>query len=263
MKRTIYSTVLILCLLQLTNVSAQTSKTRKHGEWYVSWGYNTEWYTKSNIKVSQPALGNNYTLRQVDAHDNKGWNHNLFQKALTIPQYNYRIGHFLKNRPDIGFEINFDHTKSIVTQNQSMGISGTLGNRGVDSSIIFSQSTGFYYFLNNGANFLLFNIVKRKELYATARPIFKLDFLGKVGIGPLVPHVENSLFGNANDPHFQIGGWNVGAEGALKASLYKRFYLEFSGKLDYARYSHLKIYKGLVRQAFGAAEVILSAGVSF
>jgi hypothetical protein len=75
--------------------------------------------------------------------------------------------------------------------------------------------------------------------------------------------VENSLFGQKNDPNFQIGGWNVGVEGALKASFYKHFYLEFAGKLDYARYSHLRIYKGLASQAFGTAELILNAGWNF
>lgn len=263
MKSFIYRLLLVsLCFSQFS-VVAQNKQKRKHSEWYFSWGYNTEWYTKSNLHVSQPELGNNYTMRGVVAHDNRGWDNGLFKKALTIPQYNYRIGMFLKNRPDLGIEINFDHTKYIITEGQGVKILGSLGNRSVDTTINFRESNGFFYFLNNGANFLLFNIVKRKELYLSSKGNFKLDFLGKAGIGPLVPHVENSLFGQKNDPLFQIGGWNVGTEGALKASFYRHFYLEFAGKLDYARYSHLHIYKGFARQAFGTAELIMNAGWNF
>jgi hypothetical protein len=39
--------------------------------------------------------------------------------------------------------------------------------------------------------------------------------------------------------------------------------LEFAGKLDYARYSNLKIYKGTARQAFGTTEIILNLGYTF
>ena len=135
--------------------------------------------------------------------------------------------------------------------------------KGVDSTVNFNKANGFYYYLNNGANFLLFNIVKRWHWISNKKETIKLDGLGKFGVGPVIPHVENSFFGNANTPQFQIGGWNTGIEGALRATFYKHIYLEFAGKLDYARYSNLKIYKGTVKHAFGTAEVILNLGYTF
>lgn len=46
-------------------------------------------------------------------------------------------------------------------------MSGTFNGAKVDSSFIFTKSgqgtDENYYYLNNGANFLLFNIVKRKR----------------------------------------------------------------------------------------------------
>lgn len=35
---------------------------------YFQWGYNTEWYTRSNIHVKM-SNGNNFTLHKVKAHD--------------------------------------------------------------------------------------------------------------------------------------------------------------------------------------------------
>ncbi len=241
-------------------VNAQEKKRERKGEFYFSWGYNKEWYTRSNVKVNQPLLNNNYTLKNVKSHDLPGWDKGLFTTPLTIPQYNYRIGYFFDRKKGLAFEINFDHTKHIIQDEQNIRLSGALGGRQVDSTILFSEGNGFNYFLNNGANFLLFNIVKRWNWQESKSGKFKLDALGKAGIGPVIPHVQNTLFGKANDPGFQIGGWNMGVEAALRATFYKRVFLEFSNKLDYASYSGLKVYQGTAKQAFGTYELILSLG---
>lgn len=235
------------------------TKTSHKGEVYFSWGYNKEWYTKSNIRINQPELGNYYLLKHVKAHDHPGWDDGLFTSALTIPQYNYRLGYFISD--DLAIEINFDHTKYIIDR-QNIHYTGKIDNKAVDGNIDWNEDNGFYYYLNNGANFLLFNLVKSWELYRSPNDKVAIDMLGKAGVGPVIPHVDNSLFGQQNNPDFQFGGWNVGVEQAIKATFYKYAYLEFSHKVDYARYAHLNIYKGRARQAFGTYELILSLGVN-
>ncbi len=210
----------------------------------------------------QPELGNDYKFVAVKAHDHPGWDEALLHIALSIPQYNYRIGYFFNKKKNLGVEINFDHTKYIF-QEQQVRLKGTLNNRQVDTLIDFRADSGFAYYLNNGANFLLFNIVKRWNYYNSKSGNFKLDGLGKFGIGPVIPHVQNTLFGKNNEQGFQFGGWNVGAEYALRATFYKYVYLEFCNKLDYASYSGLKVYKGTARQRFGTYEMILNLGFTF
>jgi hypothetical protein len=241
-------------------VQSQEKRKERRGEFYFSWGYNKEWYTHSDVKVNQPALNNNYTLQSVHSHDHPGWDEGLFTSPISIPQYNYRLGFFFDRKKGLAFEINFDHTKHIITDGQSIKLGGTLNGKQTDSTINFSEANGFYYYLNNGANFLLFNIVKRWNWSESKTGNFKIDALGKAGIGPLIPHVQNSFFGKENDPGFQIGGWNMGTEAAVRATFYKRIYLEFSNKLDYARYSNLKVYQGTAKQAFGTYEMVLSLG---
>ncbi len=250
--------VLLLIIPIITN--AQKKSKERKGEFYFSWGYNKEWYTRSDVKVNQPSLNNNYTLKSVHSHDHPGWDEGLFSIPISIPQYNYRLGYFFDKKKGLAFEINFDHTKHIVQDNQQVKITGTLNGRQVDSSVNFSEGNGFYYYLNNGANFLLFNIVKRWHWHENKNGKFTIDALGKAGIGPLIPHVQNSFFGQANDPGFQLGGWNMGVEGGVRATFFKNIFLEFSNKLDYARYSNLKTYQGSAKQAFGTYELVLSLG---
>ena len=263
------SCILLLSLSSFT-INAQKSTGSKKGEFYISWGYNTEWFTHSNLKINQPELGNEFTFKNINGHDHPGWDKGLFSKALTIPQYNYRIGYFFGNKKDIGIEINFDHTKFIFTDDQVVHIKGTLNSKPYDSHVRFKQNdfptadSNSYYFLNNGANFLLFNIVKRWHIKDNKKGTIAIDGLTKFGVGPLVPHVQNKFFDQPqNSPHFQIGGWNTGLEGAIRSTFYKHVYLEFAAKLDYARYSDLKIYKGTARQAFATAEIILNLGYTF
>jgi hypothetical protein len=237
----------------------EKKKTHFIKEVYFSWGYNTEWYTRSNVHVSQPSLGNDYTFSHIKGHDHKGWNEGLLQEAISIPQYNYRLGFLLNEEKGWGFEINFDHTKFIFSD-QNAHIKGILNYHPVDSTVAFNEANGFYYYLNNGANFLLFNVTKKMHLLKTRDEKIKVDFVGKFGIGPLIPHTQNSLFGKPNEQGFQFGGWNTGAEGCLRATFFRYVFLEYSNKLDYARYSGLNVYEGKATQAFGTYEMILSLG---
>jgi hypothetical protein len=246
----------------------KAKKVRKH-EFYFSWGYNKEWYTHSNVSVSQPSLGNSFTFVDVHGADHPGWNEQFFTKAITIPQYNYRIGYIINTEKGWGVEINFDHTKWIFGDNQMVHIKGKVNNKPFDGQVLFADSvtgsdSSSYHYLNNGANFLLFNVVKRWHIYANKKQTILIDGFGKFGIGPVVPHVQVKYFDQPqNDPHFQIGGWNVGVEGALRATFFHYVYVEYTNKFDYARYTNLKIYEGTDKQAFGTYEMVLNLGVTF
>jgi len=258
------SILLVMCLLSL-NVHAQ--KKERIGEFYFSWGYNKDYYTNTDVSIQQPSLNNNFTFKNTQLVDHPGWDEALLSMELSIPQYNYRIGYFIDKDKDLAFEINFDHTKALFKNDQIVRMVGTYHNRQVDSSFVFSKTgTGTsknYYYLNNGANFLLFNIVKRKRFNKFSKSPFALDGLAKIGIGPLIPHVENSLFGEKNEQKFQFGGWNTGVEYALRSTFKKHIYLEFAGKLDYAYYYGLDVYQGKAKQAFGTLEFILNLGYTF
>ena len=252
----------IMLLIQICATAQTETKTKKHktGSFYFSWGYNAEWYTNSTVHIEQDALGNNYDMVHMKAQDHKGWDYGVLNKALTIPQYNYRLGWYFNERQDLGVEINFDHTKYLLTDGQYMQITGKMNNQQVNEYLMFSQGNGFYYYLNNGANFFLFNFVRRTGLYSSKDNNLHIDLISKAGVGPVVPHVQNSLFGQANNPHFQFGGWNIGQENVIRFTVMKYGFIEFSEKADYARYSHLAIYEGYAKQAFGTIEFIASIG---
>lgn len=256
-----YFLILILSLNALSSFS-QSKKIVKNGSFYFSWGYNTEWYTKSDININQPSLGNNYTFTNIKGRDHRGWDDDLLHKPITIPQYNYRIGYFFNEKQNWAFEINFDHTKYVVTKGQENNIKGTFHGRTVDTIVTTGDSVLLWQ-LNNGANFLQFNFVRKLKLIDVADSKFTLDCLLKAGVGPVIPHVQNTIFGKENVPHFQFGGWNVDADVSLRATFFKHVFLEYANKVVYARYSHLRIYEGLAKQSFGCYQMFLVLGGTF
>ena len=253
---------LFYLLPTLSYAQEEPKKADRKMHLYFSWGYNGEKYTNTSIHIAQSSMDNYYTLNDVTAHDHKGWDEQFFQKPITVPQYNYRLGWWFNEKRNIGFEINFDHTKFILTDGQFAHLTGTLGGRIVDTTINFSNPQ-FSYFLNNGANFFCFNIVKRIKIIENKKGTFRLDLLGKAGIGPVIPHVQDILFGESNRPHFQIGGWDTGIEGCIKFTFFKYVFLEYTNKLDYARYSGLRVYFGDAKQSFGTYEMVLNLGINF
>ena len=227
------------------------------GSWYFSWGYNKEWYTHSSIHISQPSLGNDYTFKNVFAEDKVGWDHQFFHTPITIPQYNYRLGHWFKD--DWAFEINFDHTKYQVAQAQYLHLEGTLNHRQVDT--FFVNNGNLLYQLNNGANFFLFNIVHRIQVPHMNYKYFNASLLLKGGVGFMWPHVQNTIFGKDNSQGFQFGGLDLGGEADLRLTFFKNVYLEYCNKAVFTDYWGLTVYEGKARQNFGTYEMILNLGV--
>lgn len=249
----------LLFLAAILPANAQQFVGRK-GEFYLSWGYNEEWYTQSNIHVSQPSLGNHYTFKKTLAVDKPGWNGHFFKKDLTIPQYNYRIGYFFKDNWAV--ELNFDHAKYVVAKKQLLHVKGVINNHPMDEYVENSPAV-LEYQLNNGANFFLFNLVHRIQIPHLDFKNFNAALLLKGGLGFMVPHVENTIYGEKNRKGFQFGGLDMGVEGALRLTFFRHLYLEYTNKLVYANYWGLKIYKGKARQAFGTYEMIANLGASF
>jgi hypothetical protein len=240
--------------------TAQASGKTPGREFYVSWGYNGDSYSKQDIHFSQPSLGNDFTLLGVQAHDSKAWT-DLFDHALTVPQYNIRAGYFWNEK--WGLELAMDHIKWIVTQDQTVRMKGTLNGASVDHDAVLSEDV-LKYQLNNGANPVFINLVRRYRLAGEHRKTGYFTFLAKAGGGFAVPHTENTLFGVNNDAGFQFfHGWTLDAVAAARVHMYKGLYFEFEEKFVYAHYFGVNIDRGEASHTVKAAEFAFHFGWSF
>ena len=248
------------------------------GEWYFSWGYNTETWAPSDIHVSQPSLGNDFTIHNVKGHDEPGWDTGLFNKGLFVPQTNIRIGRFIDEEHSLAVELSLDHTKYTSTIGQTARVSGTINGAAVDSDKVLDENT-FRYNLHNGANHLMVNIVKRVPLIGVTNESFSLAAIGKAGLGLMIPHSDNTIFGKTNDAEvgpkkfsnffgtkhgwWEFDGWTAAIEAGVRFVVAKPVYLELTDKVAYARLYDIPVYQGSADHTLWMNEVILSLGFTY
>lgn len=238
--------------------SAAPAATRRR-QFFVSWGYNGDSYANSDLHIRQQSLSSDFTLVAVQARDSKPWT-SIFSHSLFVPQYNVRAGFFFNER--WGVELALDHFKWIVRQGQEVQITGTLNGAAVDSRVTLTADV-LKYQLNNGANPIFVNAIRRVRLRGEPGRTGSISFLAKAGGGFAVPHTENVLFGQPNEKGFQfMHGWDIDAGAAVRVHVLKRLYVEAEGKGIYARYFGVRVDQGTARHSVKAGEFTLNLGLS-
>jgi hypothetical protein len=236
--------------------------TRSHTRgprFFVSWGYNGDSYTNSDLHIRQQSVGSDFTLVSVQARDSKPWS-SIFRHSLFVPQYNLRAGFFFNE--SWGVEVALDHFKWIVKQGQEVRITGTLNGAAVDSRVTLTPDV-LKYQLNNGANPIFVNAIRRVRLRGEPGQTGSVSFLAKAGGGFAVPHTENILFGQPNEKGFQfLHGLDVDASAAVRVHVLSRLYVEAEGKSVYARYFGVKVDQGTARHSVKASEFTFNVGLA-
>ena len=254
------ATSLFVAGISSNTVSAQISifDSEKRGSLYFSVGTNTPTHNPSTIRFVQGTPGNvsDYKLDKVKADDK------VTSTKSGLP-YNIRVGYFFNYNQTFAIELSYDPVKYHIVNGQNVRMTGMLDSRTIDSSFTFSDSTGHFYNLD-GANILSVNLVKRFQLFHPHSKVIRIDALAKVGIGPVMPHVYNSIRGKvAEYPSFQLAGWNAGAEAALRLTILRHLFLEGAYKYSYANYTDIGVYNGTATQKVTTGQVVLSVGYAF
>ncbi len=229
---------------------------------YLQWGYNTERYTRSNIHFTDIVNGaaHDFTIYKAKAHDRNDLNAITKKPVeISIPQYSYRIGFYINKQQTRAIEINFDHTKYIVYDDQLLRAKGTIGTQYFDSDTSFNANQ-LHFEHTNGANFYHINYVRQYSLFKKRnRDLFTA--LWKAGGGILIPKTDITLSGKRVDNKFHIAGYCFGAEGGGRWYFVKKWFLESTAKTGFANYTNaLAAGGGKVNHSFGYFELIGTIG---
>ena len=233
---------------------------------YIQWGYNREWYTKSNIHFKLNN-GSDFILHNATASDKPDFDA-IYKKPfeISIPQYNYRVGFYLNDNHTKAIELNFDHAKYVVDDFQTVHVTGTINGKPVDGDSILNPSTFLHLEHTDGANWLHINYVQQKTIkskHDQSRPI--LNLIGKIGAGINIPRTDFTWEGDRLNNQFHIAGYNASVEGGIRYYFSKKFFLEGTGKTGYVRYinalANTNSFKNSrVNHGFGYFEVIALIG---
>ena len=204
---------------------------------YIQWGYNTEWYTKSNIQFKM-ANGDQFLLKKAKAHDKPDLRAIIdVPGQISIPQYNYRLGFYLNKTRTKAIEINFDHIKYVVTDGQKVRVTGIIDGKKVDGDSILNPASFLHFEHTDGGNLLHINYVEQKSLLnnkANTRSL--INSIWKIGAGINIPRTDFTYRGDRLNNRFHVAGYNISAEAGARYYPFKKFFLEGTGKTGYVRY---------------------------
>lgn len=248
--------------------------------WYFSWGYSRQYYKPSDIHVTQPSLGNNFTVHQVKATD---FATNIPETLDSLakfnffaPQENIRIGRFMDAEKTFAIEFSLDHSKYNTNIGQTALVTGTKNNQPINQNMVLDKQS-FDYALHNGLNHIMLNAVWLHHLYGPKQKPGDLESISRVGAGILLPHAVNTIDGNKNqvgpkwvnscclssNDWWQLNGWTVGVEVGLRYRLTQSVYLEATLKEAYGELRKVPVYQGTADQVIWMTEGVFSAGYLF
>ena len=97
-------------------VKKNVNQNPNNSRMYFYWGWNSGHFTKSNIRFKGPDY--DFTLKKSIAKDRQTkFSTKYFNPAhITIPQYNFRVGYYIRENWDFSFGI--DHMKYVLQNNQ-------------------------------------------------------------------------------------------------------------------------------------------------
>jgi len=232
-------TLTLVAVLAAITLNAQTKKKKEplFKGMYLQWGYNTEWYTRSNLHF-RLSNGSNFTLHNVKAHDSPDLDAIIESPVeISIPQYNYRIGFYLNKEKTRAIELNFDHAKYIVTDGQKVHVTGTIDDHQVNGDSVLNPNSFLHFEHTDGANWLHINYVQQQALIKTIGTKRNLlTWLWKVGAGINIPRTDFTWRGEKLNNNFHVAGYNISAESGFRFYPFRRFFIEGTAKTGFVQY---------------------------
>ena len=257
-----------IILLQVFTSFAQNTievKPKKmKGDFYISWGYNREAYSNSDIRFQNHTNDNyDFTLVNAAAHDKPGFNNgfsNFIHSDLTIPQYNLHIGYKFKNKRNLGIEWSWDHLKYVVYDNTNIHVTGNIRGNQIDKDT-FVSSDFVHLQHTNGNNYMMLNLVKFNQIYQNK--YVNISSVCKIGAGPLVSYSISTVLGAQWDTWFRIQGLVVGGTVGGRVDLFRYLFIQPSFQIAWADYMSTGIGKdgaGRATHVFGSYTFMLEGG---
>lgn len=217
--------------------------TKHKGKFFFYWGWNHASFTKSNITFKGKDY--DFSLKDVIAKDRQSpFSLDLYlnPSKMTIPQYNFRVGYFIKDNWAIS--LGTDHMKYVVQANQLVEVNGAIENADINYDGIYEND-----FISLTADFLQLEHTDGLNYIHTELKRFDtiLDF-GKIainvsegiGIGVLLPRTNTVLLGRERHDAFHLSGYGVSAAIALNISFFDRFFINSAWKYGYINMPNIR-----------------------
>jgi hypothetical protein len=244
------------------------NSTRRKGEFYFYWGWNRSWYGNSDINFKGEDY--NFTLSDVKANDRQtpfSFNKYLNPTNITIPQYNFRIGYFIKDHYSIS--IGADHMKYVVTPNQTVSIHGSIVQTGTiydgnyNNDLIVLEENFLQFEHTDGLNYINIDFRRHDLLIALSNKI-KMNVSEGIGAGMLIPRTNTTLLNKDRYDEFHLSGYGINLLVGLNVTFFDALFIQSELKGGYINMPDIRTTQFIedkASQSFFFAQLNLTFGI--
>ena len=199
------------------------------GSFYLSWGWNNDAYTNSDIRFT--GVNYDFKLHDVNAVDRQSKfsaKKFLNPAAASIPQFNLRLGYYLNNNLDIF--VGTDHMKYVIPAGQTVGISGYIRNSETnydgdyDEDQILINDDFLDMEHTDGLNYAHVGI-RKSHIFITHKWI-SLGAYETFSLGVMFPRSDITLMGRPRHNNYNVAGLAFAGSGGLELNLWRHFFLQ-------------------------------------
>ncbi|MBL7818987.1 MAG: hypothetical protein JNL65_00115 [Saprospiraceae bacterium] len=250
------------------NPVLENSSLRK-GSLYFYWGYNREWYSKSDISFNSPSC--HFTLADVRAKDRQsglGFKNYLYN--VTIPQFNVRAGYMLSDH--LGISFGYDHMKYVVLQKQLVKINGSIASTpgqlkyaGVYLDEEIKIDSAFLRFEHtNGLNYISADGEYYFEFWHRKKHSQSLGLVAGLSVGLLYPRSDVDVFDVEGVNIFHTAGYGFSGILNLRFQVLKHVFLMAQNRFGEIILNDILVSEGFqAKQHFGFYQTAFMLGINF
>jgi hypothetical protein len=264
----------------------------RKGKFFVYWGYNRAAYSHSNIHF----WGNGYDFKinNIAATDNplNVSSEYVQPDAITVPQFNYRIGYYLNDKTFVSF--GSDHMKYGMLK-QTTHLTGHINKGGVNEgaynnaevvvgedcevnnpgpSYIDNLPGGFVTNFEHcdGLNDFTAEIGRLSQLWISKDHKHAFAVVGTAGLGMVIPDSDVDLLGQEpkhdmekNKKAYHLAGYSISASMGLQFDCFKHVFILARLKAGYINLPDINTTAegGKASQHFTFIEPMAVIGYSF
>lgn len=246
----------------------ETPSFRK-GSVFFYWGYNREWYTKSDIAFNSSSC--HFTLSAVRAKDRQsGLGLKNYVYNITIPQFNVRAGYMLSDR--FGISVGMDHMKYVVVQKQQVKINGSIAPTqnqikysGVYLDEFIKIDSPFLRFEHtNGLNYISMDGEYVMEIWHRRNHAQSLGLVAGVSVGLLYPRSDVDVFDIEGVNIFHTAGFGISGILNVRFQVLNHVFLMFQNRFGEIILNDILISDGFqAKQHFGFYQTAFMLGINF
>ena len=162
-----------------------------HAEWVAAGFLGGAATHRAALEIEQPVRR---TALEID-------NVMLAGRSLESPlYYGYRLMWAPGSQARLGVELEFIHLKVYADTDAAVHMQGELRGQAIDGTLRLDEVVQRFA-ISHGLNLLLGNLVIRQPLAREPSGTPRLLFVGRLGAGPTIPHVETTVEGTMQEQY--------------------------------------------------------------